>query len=103
MYVNMYVNMYVYVYLLYISDFDKYQQSNKAKKHLEGSHVELVQVAAPDSILIENLQSNVSQDALSFYFENKKSGGKNDAVVNCKIYSSLKVAVVTFVDIQGNI
>ncbi|XP_041359934.1 protein mono-ADP-ribosyltransferase PARP14-like [Gigantopelta aegis] len=83
-----------------VQDFDICCQKDKVKKPIEGSRVELIQVVPSDSILVENLLPDITEDALTFYFENKKSGGKSDAVVSLKIYKTLKMAVVNFVDVQ---
>ncbi|KAI5607270.1 poly [ADP-ribose] polymerase 10, partial [Silurus asotus] len=77
-------------------DFDK-MQSKVSKRSLDGARVTLEQVECTDSIVVENLHPDLTEDLLALYFESSRSGGGEVTAVS-RISSQL--AKVSFKDVQ---
>uniref|UniRef100_H3AJI2 Poly(ADP-ribose) polymerase family member 10 n=1 Tax=Latimeria chalumnae TaxID=7897 RepID=H3AJI2_LATCH len=46
-----------------------------ARRHLDGASVMVQQISQTDTVVVENLSPTCSEDILSLYFENRRSGG----------------------------
>ncbi|KAI5085305.1 poly [ADP-ribose] polymerase 10, partial [Silurus meridionalis] len=77
-------------------DFNK-MQSKVSKRSLDGARVTLEQVECTDSIVVENLHPDLTEDLLTLYFESSRSGGGEVTAVS-RISSQL--AKVSFKDVQ---
>lgn len=80
----------------FFTDFKK-MCSKVSKRALEGARLSLEQVECTDSIMVENLTPDLTDDLLTLYFESIRSGGGEVTAVS---RVSQQLAKVSFKDVQ---
>lgn len=72
-------------------------RSKVSKRALDGVTLTLEQVECTDTIVVGNLPPDLTDDLLTLYFENSRSGGGNVTAVS---RISQQLAKVSFQDVQ---